>query len=116
MAIAALVIALLAAVFTGYHVYLASKEHKLRLRPHVYIGKQNAKVTDKALVFHIGITNCGLSLARKTTISSELELNGDVMKNLKPSATKHCIISPNQTIGYDIIRTSHGVDHLYFET
>ncbi len=93
-------IALLSVLFTGVMAKLAFKEQKLRLRPHVYIEKQNVKVTDKALVFHMGMTNCGLSLARKTTISSELKLNGDVLKNLKPSITKHSIISPNQTIGY----------------
>ncbi len=42
MAIIALIIALFAAAFTGYHVYLAFNEQKQRLRPHVYIGKQNA--------------------------------------------------------------------------
>ena len=99
MDIVALIISICAAAFAGVVACIAFREQRLRLRPYVYIGKANAAITDKALVINIGITNCGLLPAKITTISSELKFDGDVIKKLKPSATMHAIILPNQTIG-----------------
>ena len=97
-------IALLSALFTGVMAKLAFNEQKRRLRPYMYIGKTDTNITDKTLVFHIGMTNCGLSPARKVIISNEFHLNGDVIKKRESSATtKYVIVLPNQTIGKDII-------------
>jgi len=99
MAIAALIIALFAAAFTGYHVYLAFKEQKHRLRPYVYVDRVDTDISDEALTFRIAMTNCGLLPARQTTLSNVVKLNGQIIEK-KPelTLTKHAIVLPNQIV------------------
>jgi hypothetical protein len=74
MAIAALIIALLAAAFTGYHVYLAFREQRQRLRPYVYVDSINEDISTvtNTIKMELVIKNCGLMIAKNVRISPVL--------------------------------------------
>lgn len=98
MAIAALVIALLAAAFTGYHVYLAFKEQKLRLRPQVYVDEIDTDISAAVITVRIAIQNAGLLPAKNVRISPVLVL-GNVKRELSDEDRRsRAIILPSQRV------------------
>jgi len=98
MAITALIIALLAAAFTGYHVYLAFREQKLRLRPYIFVDNINTDINTSTdtIKAELEIKNCGLMTAKNVTISPVLYLDGIQMPQMKLEQPHKAMIMPQQ--------------------
>jgi len=92
----AITIAILSVVITGFIAKLAFKEQKLRLRPWVYVGTTNSKVT-KQIAIKLMITNCGLLPAPKVVFLSELTI-GDTDLGVTPRPTEPYVLLPNQEV------------------
>ena len=100
MAIAALIIALVAAAFTGYHVYLAFKEQRLRLRPYVYVDSINQDISTvtNTIKMELVIKNCGLMIAKNARISPVLSFDGIPQKQIALEKPAKAMILPQQIV------------------
>ena len=74
MAIAAFIVSICAALFTGFIVLLSYREQRHRLRPQVYIDKIDTHISSDNLTFRIAIQNIGLLPAKNVRISPILKI------------------------------------------
>jgi len=100
MAIAALIIALFAAAFTGYHVWLAFREQRLRLRPYVYVDSINEDISavTNTIKMELVIKNCGLMIAKNTRISPVMSLDGVPQQQVALEKSAKAMILPQQIV------------------
>jgi len=96
MEIAALIISICAALFTGFMVLLSYREQQSRLRPQVYIDKIDTHISSDVLTFRIAIQNVGLLPAKNVTISPILKANGITKELTDEDVRSKVTILPNQ--------------------
>ncbi len=96
MAIAALLISILAALFAGVMALLAFREQRLRLRPQVYIDRIKTNVSSNLLTFQTVIQNVGLLPAKNMTISPVLKVNNAIIELSDEARRSKAIVIPKQ--------------------
>ncbi len=72
LAVIAIIISVVAVVFSGLLAILAFREQRLRLRPYVHIDRIDTNVTNESIIWRLGIKNVGLLPAKKVVISPSL--------------------------------------------
>lgn len=98
MAVAALCISILAAVFAGVVAVLAFKEQRYRLRPHLYVDNISVNCTKTAMTTAVVVKNVGLVTAKNVTISPSISL-GETTKSLDVDEEwPKSLVLPQQTI------------------
>ncbi len=93
----AIIISIVAVLFTVILTLLAFREQRYRLRPHVNVDRIDQYVDANNIIWKLAIKNSGLMIAKNVTISPKLSA-GDLSKELDRivEPPSRAIILPNQ--------------------